>query len=53
MMEQETTTTKRISSYFRKKQIQYSCGCRYLFNHQIILEHVCSEHERELIAHHG
>ena len=53
MMEQETTTTKRITSYARKKQIQYSCGCRYLFNHQIILDHVCSEHERELIAHHG
>jgi hypothetical protein len=55
MMEQETTTTttKRVSSYARKKQIQYSCGCRYLFNHQIILDHVCSEHERELIAHHG
>jgi hypothetical protein len=52
MMEQETTT-KRISSYARKKQIEYSCGCRYLFNHQIILDHVCSEHERELIAHHG
>ena len=53
MMEQETTTTKRITSYARKKQIQYSCGCRYLFNHQIILDHVCSEHERELISHHG
>ena len=53
MMEQETTTTKRISSYARKKQIQYPCGCRYLFNHQIILDHVCSEHERALIAHHG
>jgi hypothetical protein len=55
MMEQETTTTttKRVSSYARKKQIQYSCGCRYLFNHQIILDHVCSEHERELIAPHG
>jgi hypothetical protein len=52
MMEQEMTT-RRISSYARKKQIQYSCGCRYLFNHQIILDHVCSEHERELIAHHG
>jgi hypothetical protein len=53
MMEQETTTTKRITSFARKKQIQYSCGCRYLFNHQIILDYVCSEHERELISHHG
>jgi hypothetical protein len=52
MMEQETTA-KRISSYARKKQIQYSYGCRYLFNHQIILDDVCSGHERELIAHHG
>jgi hypothetical protein len=51
MMEQETTA-KRISSYARKKQIQYS-GCRYLFNHHIILDDVCSGHERELIAHHG
>jgi hypothetical protein len=49
----QETTTKRISNYAGKKQIQYSCGCRYLFDHQIILEHVCSEHETELIAHHG
>jgi hypothetical protein len=53
MIEQGTTITKRINSDTRKKQIQYPCGCRYLFNHQIILEYVCPEHERELIAHHG
>jgi hypothetical protein len=53
MIEQGTTITKRISSDARKKQIQYSCGCRYLFNRQIILEYVCPEHEKELIAHHG
>ena len=53
LTETTTTATKRSTSYARKKQIQYSCGCRYLFNHQVILDHVCSEHERELIAHHG
>jgi hypothetical protein len=36
-----------------KQQIEYSCGCRYLFNHQIILIHICSEHERELITLHS
>jgi hypothetical protein len=34
----------------KQQQIQYSCGCRYLFDHQIILVHICSEHERELIT---
>ncbi|MFL6329352.1 MAG: hypothetical protein ACJ71I_17970 [Nitrososphaeraceae archaeon] len=37
----------------RQQQIEYSCGCRYLFNHQIILIHICSEHERELITLHS
>jgi len=37
----------------RKQEIEYSCGCKYLFNHETILEHVCSEHERELITLHG
>jgi hypothetical protein len=34
----------------QQQQIEYSCGCRYLFDYQIILVHVCSEHERELIT---
>jgi hypothetical protein len=50
-MEQETT--KGTSNYSRKKQIEYSCGCRYLFDHHIVLERICPEHERELIAHHS
>ena len=37
----------------RKQEIEYSCGCKYLFNHQTVLEHICSEHERELITLHG
>ena len=37
----------------RKQEIEYSCGCKYLFNHETVLEHICSEHERELITLHG
>jgi hypothetical protein len=37
----------------RKQEIEYSCGCKYLFNHETTLEHICSEHERELITLHG
>ena len=36
-----------------KQEIEYSCGCKYLFNHETVLEHICSEHERELITLHG
>ena len=34
-------------------EIKYSCGRKYLFNHETMLEHICSEHERELITLHG
>jgi hypothetical protein len=37
----------------RKQEIEYSCGCKYLFNHQTVLEHICPEHERDLITLHG
>ena len=37
----------------RKQEIEYSCGCKYLFNHQTALEHICPEHERDLITLHG
>ena len=37
----------------RKQEIEYSCGCKYLFNHETVLEHICSEHERELITLYG
>jgi hypothetical protein len=40
-------------SDYRHKHIEYSCGCKYLFDHQIILERICPEHEQELIAYHG
>jgi len=40
-------------SSYRDKHIEYSCGCRYQFDHQIILERICTEHEQELIAYHG
>ena len=54
MMEQETTT-KTSSGYTttRTKQIRYACGCSYLFDHQITLEHICQQHERELFTLHG
>jgi hypothetical protein len=52
-----TSTSSNSSSYATKRrtkqEIQYSCGCKYLFNHETVLEHVCSEHERELITFHG
>jgi hypothetical protein len=50
LMEQDVN---RSSYTRRRKQLEYSCGCRYLFNHQIILEHVCPEHEIELITLHS
>jgi hypothetical protein len=63
MMEQEERKSGRrgnnnSSSYGTRRrkqqqQIEYSCGCRYLFNHQIILLHICPEHERELIILHS
>ena len=34
--------TKGISKY-RNTQIEYPCGCRYLFDHRIVLERICSE----------
>jgi hypothetical protein len=37
----------------KKQEIEYTCGCRYLFNHETVLVHICSEHERELITLHG
>jgi hypothetical protein len=43
---------ERASDY-RKKHIEYPCGCRYFFDHQILLEQVCPEHEGELITHNG
>jgi hypothetical protein len=51
-------SSKRTSSNYatkrrRKQEIEYSCGCKYLFNHETVLEHICSEHERELITLHG
>jgi hypothetical protein len=50
MMEQETASTSYAR---RRKQIEFPCGCKYVFNHQIILEHICVEHERELITLHS
>ncbi len=51
MMEQQR---KRFDDMeYRRKYIEYSCGCKYLFDHQIVLEHVCPIHEGELITSHG
>jgi hypothetical protein len=38
---------------YRAKELYYACGCKYLFDHQIILKDVCPEHERELITNNG
>jgi hypothetical protein len=35
------------------KTIEYSCGCVYSFDHQIILKRICQEHETQLITYHG
>jgi hypothetical protein len=37
----------------KQQQIEHSCRCKYLFNHQIILLYICSEHKRELITLHS
>jgi len=34
-------------------RVEYDCGCRYYVGRQIRLEHVCMEHELELIAYQG
>jgi hypothetical protein len=47
------SSTSYATKRRRKQEIQYSCGCKYLFNHETVLEHICSEHERELITLHG
>ena len=42
---------KKDSDYSNnKKTIEYTCGCRYSFNHYTLLERVCPDHENEIIA---
>jgi len=48
-----STSSNYATKRRRKQEIEYSCGCKYLFNHETVLEHICSEHERELITLHG
>jgi len=48
-----STSSNYATKSRRKQEIEYSCGCKYLFNHETVLEHICSEHERELITLHG
>ena len=31
--------------------LTYNCGCSYLFDHHIELEHICSEHESQITTH--
>jgi hypothetical protein len=35
------------------KTIEYSCGCIYIFDNQIILKRICEEHETQLITYNG
>ena len=44
---------KRDVNRGRYKTIEYSCGCIYQFDHEIILKHICPEHETHLITYHG
>jgi len=46
---------RRITSGYnrRRNQIEYNCGCKYMFDHHITLEDVCPEHERQLVTLHG
>jgi hypothetical protein len=47
---------KTSNSYAKRRrntQIQYACGCKYIFDHHITLENVCPEHERELVTLYG
>ena len=48
-----TTSSSSVTKRRRKQEIEYSCGCKYLFNRETVLEHICPEHERELITLHG
>ena len=34
----------------KKKVLEYQCGCKYSFQDYTKLEHVCFNHENELIA---
>ena len=45
--------TKSDVNKGRNKTIEYSCGCIYLFDHEIILKHICQEHETHLITNYG
>jgi hypothetical protein len=55
MIGQEMGETHDSYAKRRKKntQVQYSCGCKYSFDHHITLENVCPEHERELVTLYG
>jgi hypothetical protein len=46
-------SSSSVTKRRRKQEIEYSCGCKYLFNRETVLEHICQEHERELITLHG
>ena len=46
-------SSSNASTRRKQQPIEYSCGCRYTFNHHITLVHVYSEHEKELIAFHS
>jgi hypothetical protein len=54
MIGQEMRKTSNSYAKRRKNtQIQYTCGCKYSFDHHITLESVCPEHERELVTLYG
>jgi hypothetical protein len=53
MMEQEKRKDDSSYASNKRKQIQYPCGCKYLFDHDITLEQICHGHEMELNALYG
>jgi hypothetical protein len=53
-IEQEIENNAHGNNYRKRGCIEYSCGCRYLFDRRrIALKYVCPEHEIELISFHG
>jgi hypothetical protein len=42
---------KQIANNAKMTTIDYPCGCSYLFDHHIELQHICSQHESELNIH--
>jgi hypothetical protein len=47
----EEERRKQLVNNAKMTTIEYPCGCSYMFDHDIELEHICSEHESQLTTH--